>query len=175
MDDAFEGCVRNVRVNVREVKSAFFNSHGRETRNTPISLNNPNRIQTTMVDPMSAKKKMERKKSCDLISLEKELGPGPMRFAPIQERTIEEQIRALSPSERKCFDALKSKWEKKMSNQPPFTDEMYLRFARCSPGTQKFNDKASWKVMKKFDQRYIHLTAEGLEKQLLSKVRSDLT
>merc|ERR1712176_998110 len=33
----------------------------------------------------------------------------------------------------------------------------------------KFNEKASWKVMKSFDQRFLKLTATDLEEQLLSK------
>jgi hypothetical protein len=102
--------------------------------------------------------------------LEKELGSGPMRFAPKGERSIQEQIEALDEAEKKCLEYLKTKWEKK-SPGVEFSDEMFLRFARCSPGSKKFNEKESWKVMKKFDRRFLSLTAEGLEDQLLSKVR----
>ena len=94
---------------------------------------------------------------------------GPQRFAPaVGERTIEEQIASLSSTEKECFDTLKSKWNEKYPDQP-FTDAMILRFARCSPGMEKFNEKAAWKVMKKFDRRYLHLKAAGMEDQLLSK------
>ena len=94
------------------------------------------------------------------------LGDGPLRFAPKNERTIQEQMDALSDSEKQCVQALKTKWEEK---NEPFPDDMYLRFARCSPGTKKFNEKASLKVMKKFDRRYLDLTAAELEPQLASK------
>lgn len=106
----------------------------------------------------------------DLKTLEKELGPGPMRFAGTGEKSIMEQIEALNSEEKKCFDDLKEKWNKKYPDQP-FSDEMILRFARCSPGNDKFNSHASWKVMKKYDRRYLDLKAEKMEQQLLSKVR----
>lgn len=96
------------------------------------------------------------------------LGDGPMRFAPKDERSTEEQVQSLTPAEKECFDNLKTKWEEKNPDEP-FSDEMYLRFARCSPGKTKFNEKASWKVMKKFDRHYLDLKAADLEKQLASK------
>jgi len=113
----------------------------------------------------------------DIDSLEKELGPGPMRFAPKGERSFAEQLESLSPEEKKCFDDLKEKWNKhieenKTAGKTPdhsYSDKMLLRFARCSPGRKKFVESASWKVMKKFDPRYLTLTAEGLEKQLMTK------
>jgi hypothetical protein len=105
----------------------------------------------------------------DLTSLEKDLGPGPMRFAPIGERSFQEQLSGLTKKERECFDNLKKRWE---SKEASFSDEMILRFARCSPGRQKFVEAASWKVMKKFDPRYLELTAAKQEKQLLTKVRT---
>lgn len=98
----------------------------------------------------------------------KALGDGPMRFAPKDERSMEEQIASLSPSERECFDNLKARWEKKDRGYT-FSDAMYLRFARCSPGPKKFNEEAAWRVMKKFDPRYLTLTAAQQEKQLLTQ------
>ncbi len=106
----------------------------------------------------------------DRKTLEAELGPGPMRFAPaFDERSFDDQMASLTVQEKECIRALKAKWE---ANHPdfPFSDAMYLRFARCSPGRKKFNLNASWKVMKKFDHRYLSLTAESLEEQLLSQV-----
>jgi hypothetical protein len=94
---------------------------------------------------------------------------GPQRFAPTGERSIEEQIQSLTEAERGCFDNLKEKWAAKYPDQP-FSDQMILRFARCSPGTEKFNEAASWKVMKKFDRKYLTLKAASMEEQLLSKV-----
>lgn len=113
----------------------------------------------------------------DLLTLEKQLGPGPMRFAPKGERSFLEQLEALSPEERQCFDNLKEKWNKHVEENKEkgatpnhsYSDEMILRFARCSPGRKKFDESALWKVMKKFDPRYMTLTAEGLEEQLMSK------
>jgi hypothetical protein len=83
-----------------------------------------------------------------------DLGPGPMRFAPTDERSVEEQIASLSKKEKECVGLLKRKWEEAHPDTP-FSDGMYLRFARCSPGSKKFNFNASWKVMKKFDHRYV--------------------
>jgi hypothetical protein len=105
----------------------------------------------------------DKKINYDLI--EKELADGPFRFAPKDERSVEEQIASLTPDEKQCFNSLKEKWEQKHP-ESPFSDYMYLRFARCSPGTKKFQEKASFKVMKKFDKRYLELTAESLESQL---------
>lgn len=103
----------------------------------------------------------------DFVAARKELGDGPMRFAPTEERSIQEQIASLTETEKKCFDNLKAKWEK---NYEPFSDEMYLRFARCSPGREKFNEKSAFKVMKNFPRRYLELNAVELEKQLATKV-----
>jgi len=115
----------------------------------------------------------------DLVTLEQELGPGPMRFAPKGERSFQEQLDSLSKEERDCFDQLKTKWNKRVEdnqrerkNQAPvhtYPDEMLLRFARCSPGKNKFVESASWKVMNRFNPRYLTLTASGMDKQLMSK------
>lgn len=105
----------------------------------------------------------------DMDKALRELGAGPMRFAPKEERSTAEQINALTESERTCFDNLKRKWEE---SNPPFSDEMYLRFARCSPGKDKFKEAASYKVMKSFSPRYLSLTATDLQQQLLTKVSS---
>jgi len=96
---------------------------------------------------------------------------GPERFAPAkEERTTEEQIAGLSEEEKECFDNLKSKWNKKFPDvAEQFGDGMLLRFAYCSPGKRKFNEQASWKVMKNFDRRFLSLTAVGLEEQLMTK------
>lgn len=96
------------------------------------------------------------------------IGDGPLRFAPKNERSVQEQIEALSESELECFHNLKSTWGRKHPNDG-FSDEMYLRFARCSPGSKKFDEKSALKVMKKFDRHYLDITAAGLEKQLASK------
>lgn len=97
-----------------------------------------------------------------------DLGPGPMRFSHEKERSTQEQIDSLTADEKACFDGLKSKWEKAYPDKK-FSDAMYLRFARCSPGKKKFSKSASYNVMKKFDQRYLELTAAKLEDQLQTK------
>jgi hypothetical protein len=94
---------------------------------------------------------------------------GQERFAPSkEERTIQEQIAGLSKEEKECFDNLKAKWAEKYPDKG-LDDEMILRFAYCSPGTKKFNEKTAWKVMKNFDRRFLNLKAVDLEEQLLSK------
>lgn len=94
---------------------------------------------------------------------------GPERFAPSkEERTIEEQIAGLSEEEKECFDNLKGKWAEKYPDQS-FDDKMVLRFAYCSPGAKKFNEKSAWKVMKNFDRRFLSLNAVDMEEQLMSK------
>lgn len=110
----------------------------------------------------------EKAKSLDYDTLKELLGEGPMRFSHHGERSIKEQVDSLDEKERACFDGLKARWEKKERGFT-FNDEMYLRFARCSPGLTKFNEEAAWKVMKKFDPRYLALKAVSIEKQLLSK------
>uniref|UniRef100_A0A6U2FXP7 CRAL-TRIO domain-containing protein n=1 Tax=Pseudictyota dubia TaxID=2749911 RepID=A0A6U2FXP7_9STRA len=125
-------------------------------------------LKENVVAPIAADKIVHKGEVISYESAKKKLGDGPMRFAPIDERSVEDQIAALSPSERECVDNLKTRWEKKSSGYA-FSDSMYLRFARCSPGPEKFNEEAAWKVMKKFDSRYLTLTAVQQEKQLISK------
>eukprot|EP00568_Trieres_chinensis_P005759 CAMPEP_0183292292 /NCGR_PEP_ID=MMETSP0160_2-20130417/1398_1 /TAXON_ID=2839 ORGANISM="Odontella Sinensis, Strain Grunow 1884" /NCGR_SAMPLE_ID=MMETSP0160_2 /ASSEMBLY_ACC=CAM_ASM_000250 /LENGTH=298 /DNA_ID=CAMNT_0025453219 /DNA_START=10 /DNA_END=906 /DNA_ORIENTATION=+ len=119
------------------------------------------------VAPNVRSSKATDNKLFDQEDVKTSLGDGPLRFAH-QERTVKEQIDSLSPEERACVDALKQRWEKKDRGHV-FSDEMYLRFARCSPGATKFNEEAAWKVMKKFNPRYLTLTAEKLEQQMLTK------
>mmetsp|Transcript_5433 Transcript_5433/g.13600 ORF Transcript_5433/g.13600 Transcript_5433/m.13600 type:complete len:265 (+) Transcript_5433:232-1026(+) len=85
------------------------------------------------------------------------------------ERSIEDQLASISPDELKVVHTLKQKWESQKKVPHEFDDAMYLRFARCSPGPKKFNVETAWKVMKKYDGRYLKLSAEALEDQLLTK------
>jgi hypothetical protein len=121
-----------------------------------------------------------------LARMRKELGEGPMRFAPkFKERSIAEQIKALPLEQRVCLENVKTKWETKYCSTPaagsgespaaaqaqqPFTEDMYLRFCRCSPGPEPFQERNALKVMKKYERRYQHLTARDLKEQLLTKV-----
>ena len=100
---------------------------------------------------------------------------GPERFAlPPNERSIDEQMASLSSEERKCFDTLKEKWYKEYAKERAdlLEDAMILRFACNLPGKAKFNVKTAWKVMKRFNTRYLDLTLSSspkLERQLLTK------
>lgn len=76
---------------------------------------------------------------------------------------------SLTPEERGAVDTLKTTWETQTKVPHEFDDAMYLRFARCSPGPKKFNPETAWKVMKKYDVRYLTLNAADLEAQLLTK------
>jgi hypothetical protein len=115
-----------------------------------------------------------------LANLRAKLGEGPMRFAPqSKERSIRDQLDALSASERACLDHIKAKWESKKhgagggthpEQHALFTDEMYLRFARCSG----FSDRSALKTMKKYPRNYQYLTAAALEQSLRSKVGRSL-
>lgn len=106
-----------------------------------------------------------------MASTKAQVATGPERFVPSKdERSIEDQIVSLNTEEKKCFDNLKAKWNEETSDRSfQFDDEMILRFAYCSPGEKKFNEKASWKVMNQFDKRFLNLRAVDLEQQLLSK------
>jgi hypothetical protein len=110
-------------------------------------------------------------KTCATVNpdkIRKALGPGPMRFAPeIKERTIRAQLNDLTPEQRDCFNTLKTKWEQRRPEEP-FSDEMILRFARCSP-TKPFDSNSAWKVMKKYSRRYERLNSHKMERQLLTK------
>mmetsp|Transcript_52763 Transcript_52763/g.78840 ORF Transcript_52763/g.78840 Transcript_52763/m.78840 type:complete len:667 (-) Transcript_52763:1055-3055(-) len=83
----------------------------------------------------------------------------------LEERTIEEQISALSATQKSCFYSIKSTWEEGEGRSRPFTDEYYLRFCRCSPG-KPFTAKTAMKIMRKFERRFLSLSVMGLENHL---------
>ena len=61
-----------------------------------------------------------------------ELGPGPARFEPpTNGKTLEEQVSELSDHDKNVVRSLKSRWEQTYP-EVPFTDRMYLQFARYS-------------------------------------------
>mmetsp|Transcript_16218 Transcript_16218/g.31399 ORF Transcript_16218/g.31399 Transcript_16218/m.31399 type:complete len:375 (-) Transcript_16218:41-1165(-) len=69
------------------------------------------------------------------------------------ERSVQEQLAALTPEQNKSFEALKAEYEKHKKNtyrDQDFGDYMLLRFLRNSPGAVKFNVKTAQKVMKNF-------------------------
>ena len=97
----------------------------------------------------------------------------PTKFAPYastrsldailpRERSVERQLASLSLTQRSCVDALKIKWESQNRVDRWFSDDYYLRFARCSPG-HPFNFRTAWKVMARFDWRYYELSITKME------------
>ena len=95
----------------------------------------------------------------------------PLCLRSTTELPIDKQLASLTPEELDVVNTLKQKWESQPQPQVPhhFSDQMYLRFARCSPGPTKFNVKTAWEVMKRYDVRYSNLRVEVLEAQLLTK------
>jgi hypothetical protein len=85
------------------------------------------------------------------------------------ERTVKQQLASLSLSQSACVAKLKSQWEEYDGGKTVFPDDLYLRFARCSPGNP-FNVKSAWKVMKRVECRYFALEMSKMEKSVLSKV-----
>jgi len=85
------------------------------------------------------------------------------------ERSIEAQLASLAPREREAVATLRRRWEGQPEIPHAFDDAMLLRFARCSPGPEKFNVEAAWKVMRKYDGRYLTLTSADLEEQLRTR------
>jgi len=100
--------------------------------------------------------------------IQSKLGNGPARFVNPNERSFSQQLISLTEEQRSCYDTLKKRWEEKERGHT-FPDHMYLRFARNSPGKTKFKADTAWKVMKKYDARYLNMSATKLEKQLLTK------
>ena len=118
----------------------------------------------------STKKKDASESNDDVAELEFLPSSGPDRFDYRKgQRSIDDQIASLSEQQRECVENLKKRWEAENPDLP-FSSEMYLRFARNSPGQRTFNEKASWVTMKNFDHRFLSLTAEALEEQLSTKV-----
>ena len=112
-------------------------------------------------------------RSVDMEHVRAVLSHGPCRFALDAEieRSIKEQIHSLTMEEKMCYDNLKCKWEEIYK---PFNDYMYLRFARCSPGPIKFQEKFAWTVMLQYNRKYDTIRCINsnnyIEKQLLTKV-----
>lgn len=158
-------------------KNSNTTDNNNNTVNNTIN-NDPHRFMgTTMLtvksddDGISSSHGVGDHRSTDQMAID--LGPGPLRFGPaIYERTYERQMESLTRYQYHCVQNLRRKWEEKNPDLP-FDDEMYLRFARASPGSRKpFNVKAARKAMLAFDHHYLSLTAEGMEPLLQSKVRN---
>jgi len=88
-------------------------------------------------------------------------------ISTLDARTLQQQLDALTIDERRCVTSLQSKWESR-ANRAPFPPEWYLRFAQCSPGAP-FTMSTAWKVMKKFEKRYLSLSITTMERQLVTQ------
>jgi hypothetical protein len=110
----------------------------------------------------------------DRVVVQDELGYGPSRFAIdiTQQHSIHDQLLHLSMEEKMCYDNLKCKWEEAYKPFP--YNDWYLRFAKCSPGPDKFNESTAWNVMLHFNRKYSSITQfniQTVEEQLWKKVR----
>jgi hypothetical protein len=86
-----------------------------------------------------------------------------------EERTVEEQIASLTSDQLEAFRNLKMKWEQKEEKLVEFNDFMILRFIRNSPGKEKFNVDAAWKVMLNYEKWSL---SWGVSSLRISDVRS---
>ena len=86
------------------------------------------------------------------------------------ERTPREMLSFLSSDQRTVVLALQKKWEDTPEGKAhPMPLDWYIRFARHSPGIP-YTFQSAWKVMKKFDVRYLDLNIVSMEKHLLSRI-----
>lgn len=102
-----------------------------------------------------------------------ELGPGPLRFHPQNERPMRDQFLEISDEDYECFQVLQQRWEerRKDKNCAPFSESTILRFSRNTcKRNGSFNLNKAWKAMKKVKERDLFLSASRLEEQLLSAV-----
>ena len=100
------------------------------------------------------------------------LGEGPMRFAHPR-RPLQTQVASLSQEDQHSLHLLRADW-KEDANANEYnqfmTGEMILRFFRqCQEVDAEKKQLAIWRAMKGYDVRYLSLTAQGLERQLLTK------
>jgi hypothetical protein len=80
---------------------------------------------------------------------EMNLGDGPLRFAPIGERSLEDQIMSLSKSDRRCYKNLKQRWDDRKAKKRvnfDYPKDMILRFARNNQKSGQFVEERAWKV-----------------------------
>eukprot|EP00980_Cylindrotheca_fusiformis_P019877 scaffold6992_cov102-Cylindrotheca_fusiformis.AAC.9 len=100
-----------------------------------------------------------------------ELGPGPLRFRPSNERTMREQFLDISDTDYECFQSLQRRWEERRQGKvcAPYSEAMILRFLRntCKKDGS-FSLNKAWKAMKKVKEPNLFLSASRLENQLLS-------
>jgi hypothetical protein len=114
-------------------------------------------------------REMEEEADINFFLIELELGEGPMRFAEKGEHSLAQQLEDLKKNDRRCINNLKQRWQENNASFD-FPEEMYLRFARSTAKKKGFNEDKAFKYMRKFNKRYLKLSAHQLEKQLMTKV-----
>ena len=141
-------------------------------------MDSPKKHDTTLHDSMAAVEDI------DYYLIELELGEGAMRFAPTpgKQPTVEQQVAALSTTQRQEYQSFKTMWDdsrhkRKNKLYNPTLDDvpdyMFLRFLRFTAdgASGDFRKDRAFKVLKKYNHRYFHMTARKMESQLLTKVR----
>ena len=84
----------------------------------------------------------------------------------LHERSAREKLNALSSDDRTIVLTLQKNWEATPEGKShPMSVDWYIRFARCSHSYH-----AAWKVMKKFETRYLNLNIANMEQNILKKV-----
>lgn len=83
------------------------------------------------------------------------------------ERSLKDQLDSLTQRERNCFVILRQHWDTDHRAMP---GHMYLRFARFC----RFDIRQGRKLLSKFSDRYLSLTAAALEPQLMTRVSNIL-
>jgi hypothetical protein len=79
------------------------------------------------------------------------------------EQSLKDQVDSLTQRERNCFAILRQQWD---ADHQPMPGHMYIRFARHC----RFDIREGRKLLSKFNDRYLNLTAAALEPQLLTRV-----
>lgn len=163
-----------------------------ETHRTVATVNGSGVVASMVTPPMSA--------SPPASLVERELGPGPMRFAPNpnddQYLTLEEQLCILTTHDRRVLRNVRQRWTDRKdkslakygfnSNKtmPDLPMEWHLRFCYCYSKKSKqfnvdgshhsigrFSEGRTWAAEKKLEKRFLLLNAFDLAPQLQSKVR----
>jgi hypothetical protein len=128
----------------------------------------------TKTDLITKKQAFSLTSHDELVEMREVLSEGPMRFAPaLPERSIEEQLLSLSDKERECFEALSDAWDARYPLEG-LSDELVLRYARNSPGTERFDKKSAWKGMALLHKhasvvKQLSLTVANMEEQIMTK------
>ena len=87
-------------------------------------------------------------------------------------------MNSLNEHELACVETLKAIWEEleqynketqewyQVERDYVFTDEIYLRFARCN----RFQIESALEMMERLEHRYLNITCRAVERQLTKQV-----